>query len=210
MASERTLKDILDTSFDYRGYGLYSSIAPWQEREELEEVAQRVKEIEPERIMEIGTYNGGTWYLWARYFDDPEFMLSLDLPEGAFGGGYRAEYQRLLDFMNPDAEMEFVRKDSHEETTLEEVESLVGEEKLDFLYIDGDHSYEGVKADFEMYAPLVRSGGVVALHDIVERPHESDVEVDEFWEELKEEYETEEIVASPDQDWAGNGIVYID
>ena len=39
-------------------------------------------------------------------------------------------------------------------------------EKLDFLFIDGDHSYDGVKADFEMYAPMVRPGGLIAFHDI--------------------------------------------
>ena len=31
--------------------------------------------------------------------------------------------------------------------------------------IDGDHTYEGVKADFERYAPLVRRGGVIIFDD---------------------------------------------
>jgi hypothetical protein len=30
---------------------------------------------------------------------------------------------------------------------------------VDFLFIDGDHTYEGVKKDFEMYSPLVRREG---------------------------------------------------
>ena len=34
---------------------------------------------------------------------------------------------------------------------------------IDFLFLDGDHSYEGVRRDFENYAPLVRPGGIVAL-----------------------------------------------
>jgi predicted O-methyltransferase YrrM len=42
--------------------------------------------------------------------------------------------------------------------------------RLDFLFIDGDHTYEGVKQDFEMYTPLVRKGGLVAMHDIVPPP----------------------------------------
>ena len=38
---------------------------------------------------------------------------------------------------------------------------------LDVLFIDGDHTYEGVKADLNNYAPLVKSGGRIILHDVV-------------------------------------------
>jgi predicted O-methyltransferase YrrM len=34
-----------------------------------------------------------------------------------------------------------------------------------FLWIDGDHSYDGAKSDFDGFAPFLVSGGVVALHD---------------------------------------------
>jgi len=44
------------------------------------------------------------------------------------------------------------------------------EAKLDFLFIGGDHTYEGVRMDFEMYSPLVRSCGIVVFHDIVPGP----------------------------------------
>ena len=37
--------------------------------------------------------------------------------------------------------------------------------QLDFVFIDGDHSYEGVMRDLENYYPLVRSGGIVSGHD---------------------------------------------
>lgn len=37
---------------------------------------------------------------------------------------------------------------------------------IDFLFIDGDHSYEGVLQDLEGWVPKVRSGGLVAGHDI--------------------------------------------
>jgi hypothetical protein len=33
------------------------------------------------------------------------------------------------------------------------------------LFIDGDHRYEGVRRDFEMYSPLVGAGGLIAFHD---------------------------------------------
>jgi hypothetical protein len=38
---------------------------------------------------------------------------------------------------------------------------------LDFVYIDGDHSYEKVKSDCEIYFNKVRSGGVLGGHDLI-------------------------------------------
>jgi hypothetical protein len=33
------------------------------------------------------------------------------------------------------------------------------------MFIDGDHSYEGIKTDWILWSPLVKTGGIVALHD---------------------------------------------
>lgn len=43
--------------------------------------------------------------------------------------------------------------------------TFVPKQSLALLYIDGDHSYEGVTADLRAWVPKVVSGGVVALHD---------------------------------------------
>lgn len=37
--------------------------------------------------------------------------------------------------------------------------------KIDFLFIDGDHSYDGVKKDFELYSKILSNNGVIVLHD---------------------------------------------
>lgn len=37
--------------------------------------------------------------------------------------------------------------------------------QIDFLFIDGDHSYEGVKTDFELYSTLLSDRGIIAIHD---------------------------------------------
>ncbi len=43
--------------------------------------------------------------------------------------------------------------------------ALLEDESLDFVYIDADHHYEAVKADFEAWYPKVRFGGVISFHD---------------------------------------------
>jgi hypothetical protein len=37
--------------------------------------------------------------------------------------------------------------------------------QVDLVFIDGDHSWEGVSGDWNAWSPLVRMGGHVALHD---------------------------------------------
>ena len=41
----------------------------------------------------------------------------------------------------------------------------VGLEAVDFIFIDGDHSYEGLQRDWENWSPLIAPNGVLALHD---------------------------------------------
>jgi predicted O-methyltransferase YrrM len=40
-------------------------------------------------------------------------------------------------------------------------------ECIDLLFIDGDHSYNGVRADWQLFGPKVRSGGLILFHDYV-------------------------------------------
>lgn len=37
--------------------------------------------------------------------------------------------------------------------------------KIDFLFIDGDHTYEGVKKDFDLYSKLLSDNGIIVIHD---------------------------------------------
>ncbi len=56
--------------------------------------------------------------------------------------------------------------DSQSPETLAHVGAMLGGRPVDFLFLDGDHRYEAVRRDFELYAPLVRPGGLVAFHDV--------------------------------------------
>lgn len=39
-------------------------------------------------------------------------------------------------------------------------------QEIDFIFFDGDHSYEGLKLDVETWLPKVKPGGMVVFHDI--------------------------------------------
>lgn len=59
------------------------------------------------------------------------------------------------------------------------IEKLDGRE-VNLVYIDGGHSYEGVKKDYELYAPLAKN--IIAIHDIVLK--EQKEQTGRFWREL--------------------------
>lgn len=45
--------------------------------------------------------------------------------------------------------------------------------KIDYLHIDGDHSYEGVKKDFELYSTIMSENGIITIHDTDQIYHDT-------------------------------------
>ncbi len=89
---------------------------------------------------------------------------------------------------------------------LEEVRKVLLPGWLDFLFIDGDHTLEGVRSDYEMYSPLVKPGGTIIFHDICIHRVEFDCHVDEFWNKLKQGREYWEFIENPKQGVYGIGV----
>jgi hypothetical protein len=99
------------------------------------------------------------------------FTQDFRLPGGRFGGGYPEWRIPLYEsFAIHNQRVYLIRGDSYANSTLKKVKEILDEQGLSFLFIDGDHTYEGVKKDFEMYSNLVGEGGVIAFHDIVPGP----------------------------------------
>jgi predicted O-methyltransferase YrrM len=212
--------DALDVTASWSFLGV--SIAPWQLRSEIESLLGLVTAVRPARLLEIGTANGGSLFLLARAAADDAHLLSVDLPQGQFGGGY-PRWRALLyrSFARRGQIIDLLRGDSHSEEMRSWVVNVLGGKPLDFLFIDGDHSYAGVAKDFEMYAPLVKPGGLIAFHDIVPQtkaPRGREGaggaefctgDVPDFWAELRERYTTTEFVENWDQGSFGIGVIRV-
>jgi predicted O-methyltransferase YrrM len=166
----------------------------------------------PRNICEIGSARGGTLALFSSLASVEAKIISLDLNyplSRRFANRYLARGSQKI---------KCLRCDSHTPQAVELVRNWIYPDKLDFLFIDGDHSFAGVKSDFEMYSPLVRSGGIVAFHDIVPDNQmrcgkftgTSVGEVPNFWTELKRQHvDAQDLIASPDQDGYGIGVLQI-
>lgn len=120
------------------------------------------------RIAEIGVFEGVNTKNFRNVMDEGGVIIAIDpYPRSLFG---------LLGFG-------WIRRIAHEEVNkiakgnviwIENLGKLASENKdiesylpLDFLFIDGDHSYEGIKGDWEAWSEHIAQGGVVLLHDSI-------------------------------------------
>ena len=62
-----------------------------------------------------------------------------------------------------------------------ESKTVPWDKEIDVLLIDGDHSYSGVKADYEKWMPFVKEGGMILMHDVL-WAHKGVIKF--FWDEV--------------------------
>jgi predicted O-methyltransferase YrrM len=185
-------------------------IRPGQVKEEIMELLKILAKHRPKFMLEIGTAGGGTLFLFIRVATSDATLISVDLPGGPFGGGYvKQKTPYYASFALPGQKIYLLRMDSHKKPTLHAISTILGGHGLDFLFIDGDHTCEGVRKDFEMYSKLLNPAGIIAFHDIVPGPPEYVGGVPRFWDEIKHNFSYIELVKDWEQGGCGIGVIYV-
>ncbi|MBF0553293.1 MAG: class I SAM-dependent methyltransferase [Nitrospirae bacterium] len=103
--------------------------------------------------LETGFFRGGTHLLFREFFDEFISVETNPLP-----------FLMYLQNSVLDDKSHFVIGYSFAPLVIKTVKELTGG-NLDFVFIDGDHSYIGVKLDFLSYWPLLRDDGMIAILD---------------------------------------------
>jgi cephalosporin hydroxylase len=184
-----------------------------QKLSEFSGLVRLLKKRRLETVVEIGTARGGSFATWCALAEEEAVLVSIDLPGGMHGGGYTdSEAERYRSYARPGQDVHFIRADSHAEATRDSLAAIIEGRRVDFLMIDGDHTYDGVAADYRMYSPFVADGGVIAFHDILPHPQVPDCEVDRLWAELSATQE-HVVFADPSDDrgwgqWGGIGVLF--
>lgn len=158
----------------------------------------------PHTVVEIGSDRGGSFYAWCQIADPDGLLISVDLPGGEFGVFSEDVIDVMRSYATGRQRVETIVGSSHDPATLARLRGILGERPIDLLFIDGDHSYSGVRADFEQYAPLARR---VVLHDILPHPRRPDCQVDRYWREIRADHRVVEFIDPADPDWGGLGLV---
>lgn len=170
-----------------------------QDPSEMSQLLAEVSFINPATVVEIGVHTGGNLKAYFEAFD-PVTLIGIE-------NDIRFIIPEVLD----NKEITIIEGDSHNQSILKKLMRTLDGDDIDFLFIDGDHTFTGVRNDFEMYASFVREGGIIAFHDInLVGPmwKASGVEVNKFWESVKinPEYDYKELSSA---DGTGTGILYV-
>ena len=122
-------------------------------------------------MIEIGSFVGESTVLFAQSFKkviavDP-FLADYDPADPtSYLFEFKNVYQTYLDRTGDHQNIETIVSTSDE--SVSKLDGL----KYDFIYLDGLHTYDGVKTDITNYLPLVKEGGVIGGHDYTDKiPH---------------------------------------
>jgi glycosyltransferase involved in cell wall biosynthesis len=160
-------------------------------------------------VLEIGSYSLGSTSSLVEIFEN---VISVDISKGQFWDDFKLKNDNWDYFIG----------DSSSSEMLEKIKNL--NTKFDLIFIDGDHTYDGVKRDFVIYKEFLNDKGIIAFHDILDTDfHKShNCNVDLFWNEIKKNYNYKEFIDISDGEdsnicfktvprsfWGGIGVLNI-
>lgn len=176
-------------------------VAIFQREWEFARCLELYQERKPTRVLEIGTFHGGTLYHWLRLAQPGAKVVTLD--SYAVGVDNREQYPSWVPL---GVELVVYQGDSRDPAIIEAVRQ---QGPYDWVFIDADHVEASAQADWDHYAPLCWPGGVVVLHDICPSPHDW-LQVDRVWRRIQAQgYVTQELVCAYGLDWSGIGVVFV-
>lgn len=150
-----------------------------------------VSNTKPKTIVELGTHKGNSLFSFAQAIKDNKLDTKLhgvDTWEGEKHAGYYDEsvYESFLKITKEYYKnVDIIPHKMYFDDAVKEFK----DNSIDILHIDGLHTYEAVKHDFETWLPKVNKGtGIILFHDVVEK--KEDFGVYKLWEELQRKYKT--------------------
>jgi predicted O-methyltransferase YrrM len=123
------------------------------------------------RVVEIGVWHGVTTQrLRAAMASGGELFAVDPFPTGRLGFSAQRVIAHREVARVANGTVHWVRATGHEAGR---AYAATGKPAVDFVFIDGDHSYGGLSGDWMAWSPLVAGGGIVALHDSRSTPERS-------------------------------------
>lgn len=121
-------------------------------------------------FVEIGAYLGKSTIYMAKAIANSKKKIEfyvVDCFIGEFNEDNENLYERYLNNINKAEVAQYITTfNLKSELAAKKLET----KKISFLFIDGDHSLEGIQSDIKNYLPLMKSGGTIAGHDYFHPP----------------------------------------
>ena len=146
-----------------------------------------IQEISPKIFVEIGTHSGNSYFSFCQSVKEANLATkcyAVDTWQGdVHAGNYGDEVFHQVNAHNQAHYANFSRL---LRMTFDDAASYFSDGSIELLHIDGLHTYEAVKHDFETWLPKLAPGAVVLFHDTNVR--ERGFGVWKLWEELQTRY----------------------
>jgi predicted O-methyltransferase YrrM len=167
-----------------------------QDETEFSWLFEKLQILKPEKVLEIGRLDGGTLWNWLKL--KPKVVVSIDINSPS-------ELQlRKFESWAGETEIRLITGRSQDANIISRVREETGE--FDFIFIDGDHHEHQAEHDWWGYWPMLRTGGIMAFHDIFANPSEH-CTVFKVWQRIKDAgFKTEELIN--DRTTMGLGIIH--
>ena len=148
-------------------------------------------ELKPEIVVELGTHYGVSFFGFceaAEAFSSNTFIYAVDTWEGdAHAGEYNDD---VFNKVQREANRKHKSRTRLIRSTFDEAVRYFDDQSIDLLHIDGLHTYEAVKHDYETWKPKMKDDSIILFHDINVREREFGVW--KLWNEIKKEKNTYE------------------
>lgn len=146
-----------------------------------------IKQIKPQIFVELGTHSGNSYFSFCQAVAElglSSRCFAVDSWQGDEQAGYYGD--EIFEQVDSNNQSNYADFSQLLRMTFDEAVEQFGDGTIDVLHIDGLHTYEAVRHDFETWLPKLSPQAVVLFHDTA--VHDEGFGVWRFWKQLQSKY----------------------
>jgi predicted O-methyltransferase YrrM len=145
--------------------------------------------LRPETLVELGTQTGVSYFCFCQAAREQGVELAAFAVDTWRGDAHTAAYdESIWESVRAHNAAEYADFSTLLRMLFEDAVQRFPDQSIDLLHIDGYHTYDAVRGDFELWYPKVKPGGIVLFHDVAARL--LDFGAWRYWAELEAAHDT--------------------
>lgn len=162
-----------------------------------------IQNIRPKKVVELGTHLGCSLFSFSQAIKDSKLNTSIDAVDTWLGDEHAGDYSEIIINKVKEIKNKYYSKLKIKllRKTFDQANQKYPDNSIDILHIDGYHTYEAVKHDYDMWFDKVKEDGIILLHDSAVK--DSNFGIHKLLKQIKKDYKIIEFPHS-----YGLGVVF--